>query len=160
MANEKTKAATEHQLQQMYMQFQMMQQQMDEAIQSKQILDQKMAEIISTKNAIKDLKKAKKGSEIWAPLGSESFVMAELKDVSNIAVSVGANVVVKKNAAEALKIMDKKEKELQDLDKQLMSHIEHLQSQMQSLERIMQNAIASAQGANVSSDNNKNKSAK
>ena len=160
MTNEKTKVATEQQLQQMYMQFQMMKQQMDEAIQSKQILDQKMAEIIGTKNAIKDLKKAKKGSEMWAPLGSESFVMAELKDVSNIAVSVGANVVVKKSAAEALKIMDKKEKELQDLDKQLMSHIEYLQSQMQSLERVMQNAIASVQGANVSSDNNKNKSAK
>ena len=160
MTNEKTKVATEQQLQQMYMQFQMMKQQMDEAIQSKQILDQKMAEIIGTKNAIKDLKKAKKGSEMWAPLGSESFVMAELKDVSNIAVSVGANVVVKKSAAEALKIMDKKEKELQDLDKQLMSHIEYLQSQMQSLERVMQNAIASAQGTNVSPDNNKNKSVK
>ena len=151
---------TEQQIQAMYMQFQMMKQQMDEAIQNKQLLDQKMAEITSTKSAVADLKKTKKGSEVWAPLGSESFVMAELKDVSQVAVSVGANIVVKKSIPETLKILEKKEKELQDLDKQLMAHIEQVQSQMQSLESVMQNAIASAQSANKDSDNNKNKSTK
>ncbi len=137
----------EQQLQMMYMQFQMMKQQMDEAVQNKQVLDQKIAELINTKNAVSGMKKAKKDSEIWTPLGSDTYTTAKLTDVSKVAINVGMNVVVKKTIPEALKILDKRETELQDIDKQLTAHIQQLQAQMRMLEQTMQNAISEAENA-------------
>ena len=151
----------EQEIQQMYMQFQMMKQQMDEAIQNKQLLDQKMMEIITTKSAIADLKKTKKNDEIWTPLGTDSFVSAKLDNVSEVAVNVGANVIVKKTLPEAIKIIENKEKELQDIDKKMTSYIQQLGAQMQMLEQTMQNAISEAQNPKQGKSKNiKKKSAK
>tara|TARA_Y100000310_G_C20672881_1_gene811251 strand:+ start:2184 stop:2648 length:465 start_codon:yes stop_codon:yes gene_type:complete len=152
---------SEQEIQQMYMQFQMMKQQMDEAVQNKQLLDQKRMEVIATKSAIADLKKTKKGDEIWTPLGTDSFISAKLEDVSKVAVNVGANVIVKKSLPEAVKLMENKEKELQEIDKKMTSHMQQLGAQMQMLEQAMQSAISEAQNPKQAKTKNiKKKSSK
>lgn len=135
----------EQRLQTMYMQLQMMKEQLDEGIKNKMMLDQKMTELITTKNALNDLKKTKANEEIWAPLGSDTYAAAKLQNTSEVAINVGANVIVKKTLVDALAFLNKKELELQGFDKQLMSHIQQLQAQGQLLEEAMQSIISEAQ---------------
>ncbi len=137
----------EEKMQQLFMQMQMLKEQLETAAKEKGMLDEKTKEIILAKRTIQEIKKVKPKSETWAPIGAGSYVKTEIKDTKNIAIGVGAGVVAMKKIDDAVKILDKREKELDVFDRALVGNIEELQKVAASTEAEMQGLLQKAQQA-------------
>ena len=70
--------------------------------------------------------------EILAGLGKGIFLKSKVEDGS-LLVNVGCNILVKKNKTQASSIIDKQIKEMEELKIKLVSHIEHLNNELNSL---------------------------
>jgi len=97
----------EEAMQEKYMQFQMLQQQMEEINQELQMLMQQQAELELSINAVKELEKTKVNNEILAPLANGIFIKTELKDNQTLVVNVGSDVTVEKTIPEVLELLEK-----------------------------------------------------
>ena len=71
-------------------------------------------------------------TEILAPLGKGIFFKSELKD-KELFVNVGNGIVVKKNPAEAGKVINKQIKQMEDIRGKLLNEIEKINFQLQEL---------------------------
>jgi prefoldin alpha subunit len=91
------------------------------------------------------LKDIKKGEEMWSTLGSDAFVMSDVKDASSAIVGVGAGVYIRKPLGEAVKTMNARHAELLEVDKQLLFEINTLNQQLTRLEPEIQAAMAQMQ---------------
>lgn len=84
-------------------------------------LQQSMAELDVLEKTIDDLQN-KDSVESLVPVGGGAFMKAEIKDTSNIIMSIGAGIAVKQTAEEAKVTVESQKDELKDsLDKTLQS---------------------------------------
>jgi prefoldin alpha subunit len=111
---------------------QMMQGQMDQLKQQKQAVMAKKAEIEATRNALKGIDK-NDNSEIMVPLGSGVFVKAKVADKSKIHYSVGAGVVVTKNAEDTIKYLEQQEKVTNEADIEIDTQMKEMADKAQQL---------------------------
>ncbi|MBW2981246.1 prefoldin subunit alpha [Candidatus Woesearchaeota archaeon] len=123
------------QLQEKYMQMQMIEQQMQQVQKQLKLLESQMQELNLTEQALDDIKTTKIGTEILVPMASGIFVKAELKDNKELAVNVGANTVVKKNIDEAKKLITDQLEEITNMQQELNINLEKLSLSAQSLEK-------------------------
>lgn len=108
--------ADEKKAEDQYMQFQQLQQQLEQIADFVERLHQQQQEIETSIEALKELKKTKINSEILAPIANGIFLKAELKDNANLIVNVGAEVTVEKTIPEAIKLLEEqKEKIIEDI---------------------------------------------
>lgn len=77
-----------------------------------QLIENTMIELNSTIEAINALAENKPGTPILVPLGSNSFVRAELKDTEKIIIGIGANISIEKSLADAKKSLESRGEEL------------------------------------------------
>lgn len=93
-----------------------------EALQNQvQALQTSMAELDVLKKTIGDLQ-GKESVESLVPVGAGAFMKAEIKDTSNVVMSIGSGIAVKQTVDEAKKTVDSQKDELKDsLDKTLKS---------------------------------------
>ncbi len=83
-----------------------------------QALEEGIAEVSATRDALKSLADQKPGTNILVPLGSGSFARATLADNESILLGAGAGITLEKKVEEAEKVLAGKEDELQKtLDK-------------------------------------------
>ncbi len=85
------------QIQEKYMQMQLIEQQMQQIQKQLQLLENQLQELNLTLQALDDLKNTKPGTDILVPIASGIFFKAELKDNEELALNVGADTVVKKS---------------------------------------------------------------
>lgn len=84
-------------------------------------LQQSMAELDVLEKTIDDLQN-KDSVESLVPVGGGAFMKAEIKDTSNIIMSIGSGIAVKQTAEEAKVTVESQKDELKDsLDKTLQS---------------------------------------
>ena len=95
-------------------------------------ISQRLSEFQQTKTAIEDLKTTKP-EKAMIPLGSGNFVFGTVENSDDIIVGVGSGVAIKKNREDALKILDAKITESQNV---LNDITKKSQGFIQSLERI------------------------
>jgi len=95
-------------------------------------ISQRLSEFQQTKTAIEDLKTTKP-EKAMIPLGSGNFVFGTVENSDDIIVGVGSGVAIKKNIEDALKILDAKITESQNV---LNDITKKSQGFIQSLERI------------------------
>lgn len=100
-----------------------------------QQIDNNVMEIDFIKASLDDLKKMKKGSEIFAPIANGIFIKANLKETDELAVNVGGSTVVNKNIEQTKKLLDDQVKEISKSRKEMMESLEKLSKQAASMEK-------------------------
>ena len=136
MAKKHVKSAVSEQqeLQEKFIQLQVMKQQAQSYLEEKQKVDSALTELTMTLEAMKKLKGTKTNNEIWPTLGSGTFIKGEITDASNIMVGVGAGIVVKKTLADATEVMEKRVADMRKVDDELMGELTKIVETIQSLE--------------------------
>ena len=84
-------------LQQKYMELQMIGEQIKQLQQQAQMLEEQSVELNMTLQGLEDLDKTKKDKEILVPISTGIFTKAELKAGKDLIVNVGGNVLVRKD---------------------------------------------------------------
>lgn len=90
---------------QKYMQFQMMQQQMEELSKHLENLNEQNAELDISIQAMRELEKTPLDTEFLAPIANGIFVKSELKDNLKLVVNVGSGVTVERTVLEVIKLL-------------------------------------------------------
>lgn len=132
---------TEKILQRKYLQMQLLKQQLNALIEEKNILDDKITEIVITIDALKKLENVKKGEEIWSTLGSGAFIRSDIKDIDTVLISVGAGVVIRERREKAIEILEGRLNELNAIDKEFVAEINKYNQQINKLETEIQNLV-------------------
>ena len=107
----------EEQIQQKYMQFQAMQQQLEQISQHLELLNQQNDELDISINAVKELGNTKVDNELLAPIADGIFFKGVLKDNQKLIVNVGSDTTVEKSIPEVVKLLEDQKK---DVSKRMM----------------------------------------
>jgi prefoldin alpha subunit len=125
----------EKKLQEMYLNLQLLDQQIKQTQKQVQVLNNQLVELSMTKQSLDDLKEINKGTEILVPISSGIYSKAELKDNNELIVNVGSNVTVKKNIEETKKLVNDQIEELAKIQIQMNTELEKLISNATSIEK-------------------------
>ncbi|MAE43360.1 prefoldin subunit alpha [Candidatus Woesearchaeota archaeon] len=115
---------TEEELQKLYMEFQMLHNNIKQLEKQNEVLEKQLMELLMANQSLDDMKKAKKGTEILVPLSSGIYAKAELKDNENFIVNVGSNITVNKNLESTKKVIENQIDEMQALQKSLVDELQ------------------------------------
>ena len=130
----KSRAAFEQELQRKYLQLQLYRHQLNALTEEKNNLDARSAELRVTIAAIEEFEKIEKGDEIWSSLGSNAFVMSDIKDTKNVLVSIGAGVVIKSTKEHSLEILQSRLNELDEIRRAMEAEILKYSEEVSKLE--------------------------
>jgi prefoldin alpha subunit len=128
----------EKKAQEMYMEYQMLEQGMRQLQKQLEMVTQQMMEVSSTRSSLDDFKNSKEGSEILVPINSGIFAKASLKSNSELLVNVGAGVVVTKDVESAKKLLEGQVEEMKKVQKKMVDELERLASKAENLEKELQ----------------------
>ncbi len=121
-------------LQEKYMEYQVLEQQMKQVEEQNQTLQKQIEDLNGIKEAIESMEKTKIGSELFVPISAGIFIKAEIKQNNELLVNVGDNVVVPKSIKDAITLVEKQEKEIQKYKETMASNHAMLILQQQQLE--------------------------
>src|SRR3989338_7945114 len=130
----KPKANSQHELQEKYMELQILKQQINSYVEQKQAVDEKVGELSSTIDALKSLPAVKKGEEMWSSLGSGTFVRSDIKDVEKVLVAIGAGIVTKETLPKTIEILESRAKELSDINDEIIRQANTMVERINQLE--------------------------
>ena len=100
----------QEQLKEKFMQFQTLQQYIEQVEEHLALLNKQYADLENSKEALQEFSKTEKGL-ILAPIINGIFVKAELKDNQNLLINVGADTVVEKTVSQAVELLKERQKE-------------------------------------------------
>jgi len=106
--------AEEEILRKKYMEFQMLQQQMEEISNHAEMLNQQNLELDISINAIKELGKTKLETDLLTPIANGIFIKSSLKDNQKMVVNVGSNTTVEKTVLEVVELLEEQKKDLSE----------------------------------------------
>ncbi|MEK6936747.1 MAG: prefoldin subunit alpha [Nanoarchaeota archaeon] len=92
-------------IQQKYIELQILNQQIKKVQEQFMLLQQQLAELTSLETSLIEMNDIKKDSEIFSSIGSGIFVNSKLADPGNVMVNVGAGILVTKTVEEAIKLV-------------------------------------------------------
>ena len=132
----------EEELKEKYMQFKMMQEQLEKLQEHGEMLKQRNSELDVTIESLKEIGKTKKDTEILAPLADGIFMRTQLKDNEKLILNVGADVVIEKNISDVMKLIEEQKKGItlkvieldgfkQELQNQSMKMYQELEENME-----------------------------
>lgn len=85
------------------------------------------------KLTVQKLSETQTGNEMLIPIGGGVFTYATTKKPSKVLADIGAGIVIEKNPKEALTIIDKRIKDLQENQQSLNEMSEKIQNQMKEI---------------------------
>ena len=129
-------------IQEQYMQLQMLDQQIKSAQKQVQMLDQQLEEMTAVLLALDDVKKTNKGDNILVPLSSGIYIKAKLDDTSNFIVNIGAQVAVSKNIEGTKKLVESQIKEISGVQQQMVSDVKEMVKDAKNLQMVIQEALS------------------
>ncbi|MFH0836792.1 MAG: prefoldin subunit alpha [Candidatus Aenigmatarchaeota archaeon] len=132
-------------MQQLYMQYEIMKQYSAVYTQENNAIDAKLEEIGVTMEAVRELPKMKKGNEFLTNLGSQVFMSAGITEHDKIIIELGSGVFGKKTTEEALVMLEKRKNELEKTSNQIMMELTSLNMQLKHLEPQLQEMMQRAQ---------------
>lgn len=134
MANSHDHSKEQEQVQQRYMQLQMIAGQISQIKEQLEYINAKIFEMEDLNHNLESLKSWKAGKEILAPLGSNTFVRAELKDNSEVIMDVGSKVMLSKSIVSAKETNTSQMDELREFSLQMTNEISKLASEHGKIE--------------------------
>ena len=136
--NKQNEENKQEQLQQKYMEFQFVEQQVKKLQQQLQTFEQQLSELATVKEALDELKKVKSGTEILLPLSTGIFLKAHLQSVDSLLVNVGSNTAVEKPLSQTKVLLLSQETELLTYKDRVMENVNLLQLHMTKLQEELQ----------------------
>lgn len=136
----------QHKMQEMVAQIESHRKQLDILNQQIQLIENGMMEIRSTLAALEAIEKNKVGAELIVPIGSGSFIRANLADNKKVLVGVGADISIEKTTDGAKALLDNRAKGLTKTLEGLQKSAVELTSKITGL-----NEAAQAQMADIQS---------
>jgi len=92
-------------IQQKYVELQMLNQQIQQVHEQFTFLQQQLNELNTLEMSVTDLKDIKKGSEIFSSLGSGIFVNSKLENNQKVVVNIGSGVLIEKNIEDGVNLI-------------------------------------------------------
>jgi len=114
--------------QEKYMQFQMLQQQMEKINEHLEMLQQRQADLEISRNAVAEIAKTAVGNEILVPVADGIFLKAKLLDNKKMIINVGADTTVEHPVDHVVGLLEKQEEEMVER----ITEVEEVQAQLQS----------------------------
>ncbi|RLI93740.1 MAG: prefoldin subunit alpha [Candidatus Altiarchaeales archaeon] len=108
-------------------------------------------EIGETIDAIEYLQKIKNKREILVPLGSNSYIRAELRDMKNVILGIGANVSLEEPVDEAKNTLQKRRESIVKEMKKLQELIEKINIKQNELNKRYKELTDKMQSSNEKS---------
>lgn len=122
----------ENQLQEKYMEFQVLQQQMEQVSKYLEELDGKVHEFVQTRTSLKKIAEMPL-SEAFVSLAPGIFAQAEMKENQKFIVNVGANVMVEKTVPQISEMLDRQIKEISQVQIQMDQNLQSLNTRINEL---------------------------
>jgi len=123
------KKKNEDQLRERFMQFQMLQKQMEQINEQVELIQRQREEVMESIYALGGLGQVEENTEIFAPIATGVFVKASLKDTKNLLINVGADTAVERSVTDVIGLLEQQEKGLQEKMRQAGAILEQLQEQ-------------------------------
>lgn len=123
------------QLQQKYMEYQALQQQMQQIQKQVQLTADQVMEMEYIKESLSDMAVVKQGEKILCPISNGIFVHAKIEDPGKFYVNVGSGIVVKKDLDGAKKLMDNQKGEVENVRQQMLNQVSQLAQRLQEIEK-------------------------
>jgi len=136
----------EKELQQKYIEFQMIEEQLKQATEQIQELNNKMLELDYLKKALDEYTGLKKGSEILAPISSGIFIKAKIQDNEKMLVNVGHGTVVEKDIDGTKKLLDEQAHEIEKIRVKLLTTASTLSIKSEKLENQLRKDVQVSKG--------------
>lgn len=128
-------------LQEKYIQLQLIDNQINQIQKQIQILDNQLIELELVNKSLDDFGKIKTGTEILIPLTSSIYAKAELKNNEDLIINIGSNVVIKKKIPATQKIINNQLSEVKKIKEQMMMDIKKLILKASSIEKEINSII-------------------
>lgn len=145
-----TAPSQEEQYRKLYVELQMMQGSAETLQQRLQMLQSATADLRVAEESLKGLKDAEEGAPILVPTGGGTFVNANLGDLSNVIVGIGADVSIDMDLEEAEKNVSDRLEEVEKASRSVQQQLEQILAQMQihqdGLNRISESLRGEAPG--------------
>ncbi len=117
---------SEAEIKEKYLEFQTIQQQLQQLTEHVEQMNQQAAELEISINAIKEVEKTPLKNEFLAPLANGIFVKGELKENSKLIINVGSNVTVERTPQEVIELLHKQRIEVVEQTAQAEAVVEQL----------------------------------
>ena len=132
----------EEKLQKLYLEFQVLDQQIKQLEKQNIALSNQLMELMATNQSLEDMEKLEGKTEILVPLSSGIYAKAELKDNKNFIVNVGANTALVKDVQSTKKLMESQIDEMKKLQVNLVNQLQEHTTKAAMLEQEI-NTLAS-----------------
>lgn len=109
------------------------------------LVDNSLIELKMVSKSLGEIEANKKESDIFVPIGSDSFLKAKITDPDNVVVGIGAGVAAKKTIKEAKEDFEERIKELEKVKADNTSNFEQVISKLKELEPSVQSIVAQSQ---------------
>ncbi len=137
----------EKDLQQKYLELQMLSAQIKQLQKAAALLDEQAQEIAIVTEGLDELKKVGKGNEILVPISSGIFAKGELKESSELIVSVGSNVAVAKTSEDTKKLLQERFVEIGREKDEIFIQLQGLVQVAQEYQEIIEKAASEMENA-------------
>ena len=131
------KEEQKQQLQQKYLEMQLLEQQVKEVQNHLLTLNQKSQELKILDGNLSEIKKIKEKKEIFSQIGSGVFIKAKLEDTKNVIVDIGANTAIQSTVEDAKTLITEQTKKITNSISYIEDKLENLAKQMQSTQQEM-----------------------
>jgi prefoldin alpha subunit len=121
-----------NELQEMILTYRILESRLDSLLKQRDILTSKFVEAQSTIQSIDEMGKGENG--ILFPIGSETYVVGDVKDRGKIVVEIGANIALEKTPGEAKLMLEKRKAEIEGALNTVQSNIIEISNRMEKLE--------------------------
>jgi prefoldin alpha subunit len=135
----------EEKLQSMYLEFQMIDQQIKELEKQSIAINDHVMELMLTNQSLGDMEKIKPGTEILVPLSGGIYAKAELKDNKSFIVNIGSNAMATKDLQSTKELIEDQIKDVKKIQENITTHLQIYTEKAASLEQEMNKVASSAE---------------
>ena len=128
-------ADNQKELQKMYLELQLLDEQMKQVQKQAVALDEQLVELNNTLQALDDFNKTDIGTNILVSLSPGIFTNAELKNNKELFVNVGNNIVVKKNVAETEEMLKKRQDAINKYREAILVELQKMNAKAVNIEQ-------------------------
>lgn len=126
---------TNQELQQKYLEYQLIARQLNMLNQQLELINNKINELNVLVQSMDEINSLKKEHEILVPVGPGILVNASIKNTNDVLMNIGANIVVKKSVANSKEIIEMQIKELEQALGQTEKEIIDLNTEIDSIKK-------------------------
>jgi len=134
--------AKEKELQQKYMEFQMMTEQIKQVQTQLEKMQGQIEDLENVQESLETLGDTPAESEMLVPLSNGIFAKAKLDKMDQLLVNVGSGVVVEKSLEDTKKLLKSQSVEINQYKEQMSNQMELMLTQIQLLERELKGMVS------------------